>query len=268
MWYASEREMPFPESRRVIYEKNPLIEVISQVRFPTVLTIEAALPAAFQEKIRFDYPVFDDAQGAGPAEIVPQEIARLLGSSFGISAPKVYAFTSTDGVWKVNLNRDFIALSCSRYQKWEDFRTRLLQALENLETVYNPSYFTRIGLRYRNIIDREQLALKDVSWSELLQPHLAGELASGMADVVVQNQHQILLELPNSRGKVRVVHGLVLQNESPEALYLIDSDFFIEGKVEKTDAAERLDAFNKCSGGLFRSFIKDKLDGAMGPQPV
>jgi uncharacterized protein (TIGR04255 family) len=91
--------MPFPESRRVIYDKNPLTEVISQLRFPTVLAIEAEIPAAFQERIRFDYPMFDDGSGVGPAELVPQEIARLLGSSFGISAPKVYAFTTSDGVW-------------------------------------------------------------------------------------------------------------------------------------------------------------------------
>lgn len=260
--------MPFPESRRVVYDKNPLTEVISQLRFPTVLAIESELPAAFQEKIRADYPVFDDGVGAGPAELIPQDIARLLGSSFGISTPKVYAFTSADGTWKINLNRDFMAISCTRYERWDHLRARISQALEILCAVYNPSYYTRIGLRYRNVIDREELGLAGAPWSELLQSHLAGELASEMADSVLQNQHQLLMELPNDEGRVRVVHGLALQQDKPEPLYVIDNDFFIEGKVEKIDAVKRLDAFNKRSGGLFRSFIKDKLDAAMGPHSL
>jgi len=260
--------MPFPESRRVIYDKNPLTEVISQLRFPTVLAIEAEIPAAFQEKVRFDYPAFDDGSGVRLPELLPQEIARLLGSSFGLSAPKVYAFTSSDGVWKVNLNREFVAVSCTRYERWDHFRARLLHVLENLDVVYNLSYYTRVGLRYRNLIDRDELELKDVAWSELFQPHLAGELASAMADSVVQNQHQLLVDLPNGEGRVRVVHGMALQPPRPDPLYVIDNDFFIEGRVEKSDAANKLDAFNKHSGGLFRSFIKDKLDRAMGPHPA
>src|SRR5437870_4982310 len=117
--------MAFPESRRVIYDKNPLVEVISQLRFPTVLTIEAELPARFQEKLRGDYPIFDDGSASGAAELIPQEIARLFGSQFGISAAKVFGFTSPDGVWKVNLNREFVAITSTKYRKWDDFRGRL-----------------------------------------------------------------------------------------------------------------------------------------------
>jgi uncharacterized protein (TIGR04255 family) len=257
--------MPFPQSRRVIYSKNPLVEVICQLRFPTVLAIEAELPAAFQEKIRFDYPTFDDGSGAGTAELVPQEVARLLGSQLGISTPKVYGFSSSDGIWKVTLNREFVAVACTKYRKWDDFRAKLSTVLEHLDTVYNPSYYTRLGLRYRNIIDREELDLKGVPWNELFQAHLAAELASEMADSVVQNQHQLLVELPNSDGRVRIVHGVATRPPKPEQLYVIDNDFFLEERVEKSDAAKKLDVFNKHSGGLFRSFIKDRLDGAMGP---
>jgi uncharacterized protein (TIGR04255 family) len=50
--------MTFPEdSPRVIYGRNPLEQVICQIRFPTILKIDTELPAAFQEQIRSDISV-------------------------------------------------------------------------------------------------------------------------------------------------------------------------------------------------------------------
>ena len=47
--------MAFPEVERVIYERNPLDEVICQLRFPAILKIDEP-PIAFQEQIRTRYP--------------------------------------------------------------------------------------------------------------------------------------------------------------------------------------------------------------------
>jgi uncharacterized protein (TIGR04255 family) len=254
--------MPFPESRRVIYDKNPLEQVIAQLRFPSILRIEAELPAAFQDKIRDDYPSFDAGEESLLPEGIPAEIRRMLGP-LGASAARGYAFMSRDGIWRVNLNRDFVALTCTKYRHWGEFRTRLMTVLEHLMTVYKPSFYTRIGLRYRNLIDRGELGLTNVPWSELFQTHLAAELASEMADLVEHNSHQVVVALPNRHGTVRILHGLV--GAAGANVYVIDNDFFSEERVEPQHAAEKLDQFNRYSGGLFRSFIKDKLDRAMGP---
>ena len=50
--------MKFPESPRVRYSRNPLLEVICQLRFPKILSIETEVPVGFQEDIRSEYPVF------------------------------------------------------------------------------------------------------------------------------------------------------------------------------------------------------------------
>lgn len=50
--------MPFPQTERVQYKKSPLIEVISQLRFPPVLKIDSVSPANFQDEIRSDFPYF------------------------------------------------------------------------------------------------------------------------------------------------------------------------------------------------------------------
>lgn len=48
----------FPETPRVIYAKNPLFEVICQLRFPAILKIDSEIPAGFQEKLRASFPLF------------------------------------------------------------------------------------------------------------------------------------------------------------------------------------------------------------------
>ena len=46
----------FSKEKRCIYQNNNLGEVICQLRFPEILTIETTLPAQFQEAIRAVFP--------------------------------------------------------------------------------------------------------------------------------------------------------------------------------------------------------------------
>ena len=45
-------------NKRVIYQKNPLVEVILQIKFPTILSINAKDPVDFQDAIRQEYPIY------------------------------------------------------------------------------------------------------------------------------------------------------------------------------------------------------------------
>lgn len=72
--------MPFPPTPRVRYELNPIQEVICQLRYPPILRIGAEAPAAFQEVIRKDYPLYSS---------VRPELLR------GVSLP--YAISVTNG---------------------------------------------------------------------------------------------------------------------------------------------------------------------------
>ena len=47
-------------NKRVKYNRCPLVEVIFQLRFPTILSINSKQPADFQEKIRKEYPFYDE----------------------------------------------------------------------------------------------------------------------------------------------------------------------------------------------------------------
>ena len=58
--------MLFAPYERYQYARAPLVEVICQLRFPTILSIGAKEPAEFQEAIRKDFPQYAARQGTPP----------------------------------------------------------------------------------------------------------------------------------------------------------------------------------------------------------
>jgi hypothetical protein len=69
--------------------------------------------------------------------------------------------------------------------------------LEALRRHYDPPFFTRIGLRYRDVVRRSRLQLAEMPWSELLQPWISSVLAMPEAAKHIQGvQTQFVLNLP------------------------------------------------------------------------
>ena len=51
-------EMPFPQVDRVVYEVNPLDEVVCQLRFPKSFRLESQPPVELQERMRKTFPLY------------------------------------------------------------------------------------------------------------------------------------------------------------------------------------------------------------------
>jgi len=262
--------MPFPNSERVIYDRNPLAQVICQLRFPSILRIDAEVPAGFQERIRQQFPL---CQGSEDMELLqvdfPDQIKKVLGTELPFrSAKSIHKFTSEDGDWQVSLTRDWLALTAFNYKRWEAFWEKLEIPFAALNEIYSPRFLTRVGLRYQDVIRRSDLDLENVDWSDLLQPHIAGELDSPLESAVEHVHRQIRICLEDEAGHVQIKHGFARQGESAEVCYLIDSDFYTEQRTEVNNAQAILNEFNRYAGRLFRWCITDPLHSAMGPQPI
>jgi uncharacterized protein (TIGR04255 family) len=260
--------MPFPVSERVIYRKSPLVEVISQLRFPTILKIEVEAPAEFQDEIRRDYPLYSLRleENVLPPDLrdrLPDAVVEMFSTE---TRSKVYDFASDDKEWQVSLAKDFVALSTKRYARWAAFHSHIVGLVEALNDIYSPAFFVRIGLRYRNVICRSTLALERVDWSELLQPYLAGPL--GAVDIdegsVLNVATRAEIRLQDGESQARILHGLHPVGE--EDCYLIDIDLFTEKRTEVSDAINRLDYFNGRAGRVFRWCISERLHLALEPR--
>jgi uncharacterized protein (TIGR04255 family) len=184
---AADRPSPFPDTPRIKYASNPLVEVICQVRFPPVLKIAAQLPDAFQERIRAIFPVYNENTSVFAGLELPAELLQMVRSTMPPGFQKgPSAFTTEDGIWTLTLAKDFLALSTKNYERWDDFWQHLAPALAALQDVYTPVAYTRTGLRYRDVIRRSMLGLQGVPWRELLGHELAGELRDEQVGAAVR----------------------------------------------------------------------------------
>jgi uncharacterized protein (TIGR04255 family) len=262
-----------PEYERVIYKKQPTASVICQLRFPPILRIESVLPADFQERVRSVYPVLSERAGGEAALALPPELAKIIPPQIRVgigmgSDSKIYDFSTDDGAWKASLNRGFVSLVSTNYLRWEDFRERLFQILNAFEEIYQPSFYMRVGLRYQDLIQRSRFGLKDVPWGDLLQAHIAGELAfPDIADRSTVAKREIVIMLDGGE-RVLFRHGLHKPEDSEEVCYSIDADFSTNARTEVHNARGNLNNFNRLAGRFFRWCIKDKLHEAMEPTPV
>ncbi len=264
--------MPFPEAKRVIYRQNPLDKVICQLRFPPILRIDADIPARFQDLIRMDFPNFAESTDIKielPPEArgqVPPELLRKATQSTG---SKNYEFSSEDGNWVINLTRTFIALTANNYTRWEDFVEKFTLPMNALVDIYKPTSYTRVGLRYIDVIRRSRLTLSDVCWSELLKPYILGILGSSDIGNQVKNfESRYEVGLEDEKSVVRIVTQFVEAIDNGELCYRIDSDFFNTSKTEIEDALSVLEYFNSQGSRLIQWCITDLLHEAMEPQEL
>ena len=261
--------MKLPHYERVIYEYNPLIEVIAQLRFPTILKIANQQPVDFQDNIRFEYPIFEVSQNLQ----IPTEISNIITQfSSNLNRDNTYIFKSEDLNWQLFLNKDSITLVTTKYERYKKFVARLKSAVEIFDKIYNPSFYSRVGLKYRDLIIRSKLALQEREWSELIPYHIASELHTPeLANSIksfVKNIH-----LHTDFGQVIFNHGLVTVKDTEkgidETAYLLDNDFFIEDKIEKSENVWNiLQEFNHTARDLFRWSITEELHRAMRPKPI
>ncbi len=263
--------MPFPERRRVVYKKNPLDKVICQLRFPAVLRLETEVPAEFQERIRRDFPNFIEKSEfkVEMPIIAPGQGASEFPIQLSSKPSKNYEFSTENGDWTFNLTRSFIALTSSRYTRWEQFKEQLSHPLKAFLEIYSPEYFPRIGLRYVDVFKRSKLGLDNASWNELLQPYVLGMLST---DIVGKNiegyESKNEIKLEDETSVVRIITSLIQDVETGEICFLIDSDFFTTTKTQVDEVVNKLDYFNMRGSRLIQWCITEKLHEAMEPQNI
>ena len=257
----------FSREERCIYQNNPLADVICQLRFPEILTIETTLPAAFQDAIRDEYPQYSLKKEV--------QTPKLIGTPGNMQLEQQnttnnYQFASADGFWRINLTSRFISLTCSRYIRWEDFARKLDKPLTAFIKQYQPAYFERIGLRYLNFISRQDLQLTDVPFFSLIQPSYLGLLADPEVPEQTTTRNSVDAELAvgsNCRVKIHAGPGMTHRNGKVdrELKFIFDQDVFTQDKIPIYHSASILETLHTKAYAIFRGAITDTLHDAMNP---
>ena len=260
----------FSKEERCIYRNNQVAEVVCQLRFPEILTIEANLPVDFQEAIRGEFPQYS-ARKEIPAP-------KLTG---GPGAPRLqkpepvtnYQFVSADGAWRVNMTSRFISLSCSRYTCWEDFAGKLDLPLVSFIKTYQPAYFERVGLRYVNFISRKELELEGTPFRDLIQPCYLGLLTEDDVAESAATRNSVDAELTvrgGCKAKIHAGPGLVRRGGKPdsEVKFVFDQDLYMAGNIPVNGSVGALQTLHSQADSIFRGAITHLLHEAMEPESV
>ena len=244
----------FSNQERCLYRNNQLGDVICQIRFPEILTIGANLPVDFQEEIRHIFPKFTVTNEAPSGK---QQIAN-------------YRFATADETWQLNLTSQFIALTCKQYTNWESFANRFDVPLSAFIRIYKPAYFERIGLRYMNMISRNNLELSGIPYRELIQPEYLGLMADDNAQesafTCCSCDYDIAIR-HGCRAKIHAGPGRVVRNgvDDGEVKFIFDLDLYMKGNIPVNYAAGSLETIHAQAFPIFRGAITQTLHDALDP---
>jgi len=262
----ADRDEFFPDSERVIYDKSPLQEVIFQIRYPTILRIEAQSPADFQDSVRHQFPVYEQQTQPGLDQLPPDLIKVVMGAA-GNSTN--HRFLTADRTMTIALAPDALAVTSANYVRWENFEKVVNLALEALVKIYSPSFGVRTGLRYRNAVVPSELGFNLNDWASLVSESVVGELGyDGVAAHVIEATSRIRVKSESSDEGVLLQHGIGKHEASQRPAYIFDIDCYLEKQHEISAIQSVLRRFNARARYAFRWCISDQLHEALGPRPV
>jgi uncharacterized protein (TIGR04255 family) len=132
--------------KEVALREAPLVTVIAQVRFTTLLAVRSADRIIdFQDRIGEAYPHLERQ------DIPTTFVIGPVGPSGPIGEPQVhwrFADGTADWKWRISLTQEFLSLETRAYQSRQDFLKRLEEILRSLKATLPPKRVTRLGIRY------------------------------------------------------------------------------------------------------------------------
>ena len=199
---------------------NFIKTAVCELRFPTLHEIDSDKPPLrFAHALRKDYPAH---AVAAAVNVSPAAVARN----------RSHVFTSRNAFWTVNLSTQALSLETNRYDSFKDFEGRIGQLKEASTSFIDSDFFTRIGIRYINV-----LPYKRAEIAQWVNPVLVSTLGDGLYGDCSEFAQSI-------RGSTEVggflfQHGIGQSTGTNMAqappTYGLDFDFYAEN-VEVKDA--------------------------------
>lgn len=240
----------FPIQADIPLRNPPLTEVVCQVRFPPILSIGNEVPIRFQERVRSRFPEFD----------VQQQFFMLLPDAGAAVEPgpgkksTIYRFQSGDNQDAISLAVNFFAHTTKRYQHWSHFASNLTFVHEAVQEVYQPSYATRIGLRYINRLTLANTGTNSLGeLLALVRPELTALLTTNAWLEPEEALSQLLLE--DGTAKLTLRSGY--SHDDSGHSFLLDFDYYEEGQLELAGLLARCDHYHDRIYSAFRWCILD-----------
>lgn len=203
--------------QEVPLNEAPLVRVIAQVRFPTILSIgESHFVAGFQEEIRAQYPILQ-----------PEQARNIVIDAQGLESTStmIWRFIDKTEKWRISLTSNFVAIETTDYLSRTDFLKRLREILIATNAHIKPQVIERMGLRYiARLVDEDVQQL-----TKLVRKEVSGVLSSDIAMYAEQSISDSFFTLPDQSGQIHSRWGQLPPNLTidPTAIEPIDKSSWI-----------------------------------------
>ena len=246
-------------ARSVHLTHAPLLLVLAQVRFSTVLKMEEFLPEIQEQLRNSGLPKFRKVQTETETRLFgAEQPSRLTRDSH-------WEFAAKDDRTVATLGTNSISLSTTVYHTIGEFAEALAKVLETVRTAANVTLRERIGLRYVNaIVPSSGKVLSDYIVDEVLGFSF-GELGLNAASSVAVNVGNsslgtfVMRSIRLPRGSVLPpdLSSLRLETDKPltveQEFCCLDFDHFNEG-TKDFDVAQTMKEFEELHELIERAF--------------
>ena len=201
-------EVPLPNA--------PLVRVVARIGFPAIVSIgKVEFIAPFQEAIRSAYPVLRPEQ----------TVVFAIGGVGNVPPQTTWRFSDIEGVWRVSLASNFVALETTRYVSRANFIERLELIINALAKHINPQLMDRIGVRYIDQVKGEALR----TLAKYVRPEVLGVLSTEAAQYVQHAMTESLFTIPNGKAQLLARWGQMPAGATvdPAAIEPIDEPSWI-----------------------------------------
>jgi uncharacterized protein (TIGR04255 family) len=226
------------------YKKNFVKKAVVEIRFPILMELgHPSPPASFVKGIR---KLFPNHNGANQLN---------LGRVGDIDNSTVHVFRSANNRMKVSLRTSMISIETEgAYGGFEKLREALYLVVHALMPVIETDFFTRIGLRYINVIE-----CKAEPWDGWICPDLVAPLAHGKFKGVFEYSGRLCFSDENIGCLFN--HGIKFDDENlaPESMphYALDIDVF-QDVVEFVNWERSLEDLHVRANNVFEWAIDSK----------
>lgn len=248
-WSADEL-IPTRLENEPLFQRDYLHQAVCELRFPTLLELGGSKPPkAFVSALRRDYPTLE----------LSNQVTLNLGA--GTETNYAHVLRSAKHEWSVTLKSSALVVEAQRYRGYPEMLRRIEQVVEAAKDVIDSDFFTRVGLRYVNLVT---VPNGTGSIHEWINPALVGSLVGQGFNGVAEFSGRLLLSKDD--GGLLLQHGVkhkpLKAGESFPKDYLPDYVIDIDGYRNEVAVADVTMALNRIHDQVFSLFDWSLADKA------
>lgn len=199
------------------YRRNFLRQAVCELRFPILMELAGPKPPAkVVAALRKNYPHIE----------VKNELTFNISSK--AETDNVHVFRSQKLNWSLSVRQSALAIETTRYTDFVEMLERTMELVNAAKDLLDTDFFTRVGLRYVNVID-----VADGDYKGWISDQLAAPLFGGQFKGIAEQAGKLALQAEDGgcllQHGVRVTPGRVTpKNEKspPATEYVVDIDVY------------------------------------------